>query len=119
MKLLDFALAKLNAGQPPGPSLSKELRLVGLMILCAPSVELSFQRASGLTAARMAILGYLTTSRECLQVGYPSEPVLVHAAHRLFNESSLGATTEMLNDLAKEGPRGELAARFSAVRIRP
>jgi hypothetical protein len=72
----------------------------------------------------MAILGYLTTSRECLQVEYQSEPVLVHAARRLFNESSSGATTEMLsalNDLAKEGlvaegPLGELAARFILLR---
>jgi hypothetical protein len=58
----------------------------GIMILYAPFVSLPFTTASGLTASRMAILRNISINRDVLKVGYRSEPVLVHAAHRMFRE---------------------------------
>jgi hypothetical protein len=68
----------------------------------------------------MAILGEVIPSRESLEVGYPSEPVLVYAAHPSFKERQPNLVDEQLNGLntlaqqglVREGIRGELAAKF-------
>jgi hypothetical protein len=121
--LIDFAGNKLMSGKRASEKLDGDALLAGIMILYAPFVSLPFTRASGLTASRMAILRNISISRDVLQVGYRSEPVLVHAAHRMFREHKSDKCTlrsvqlDIIIDLVKqglveEGPHGELAARF-------
>jgi hypothetical protein len=118
--LIDFAGNKLMCGKRASEKLDGDALLAGIMVLY---VSLPFTRASGLTASRMAILRNISISRDVLQVGYRSEPVLVHAAHRMFREHKSDKCTlrsvqlDIINDLVEqglveEGPRGEPAARF-------
>jgi hypothetical protein len=130
--LVNLVRNKLNGGrQVGGGKLDDDTLLAGIMILYAPFVCLPFRTASGLAASRLAILQNISISREVLQVGYRSEPVLVHAAHRMFREHSSGSISLRISSIAslqgvqlyvinhfvkqglvEEGPRGELAARF-------
>jgi hypothetical protein len=121
--LIDFAGNKLMCGKRASENLDGDALLAGIMILYAPFVSLPFARTSGLTVSRMAILRNISINRDVLQVGYRSEPVLVHAAHRMFRKHKSDKSTlrrlqlDVVNDFVKQGlvekgPRGELAARF-------
>jgi hypothetical protein len=111
--------------------ITETARLAAIMVLYTPHTTLHFVSANSLAASHMALLDDVSKSRETIQVRYPSEPVLAHGGHWLFNSiaknldkperTSTFTQLESLNRLVgqgmvEKGSRGELAARFILLR---
>jgi hypothetical protein len=119
--LVNLASFKIRGGRSSSDTIENAM-LAGLCILYAPKVGFRMGLASSLTASHMGILTAVSKVRERIEVIYPSGPVLVHGAHRMYQrlEGKNSAVVIQMNYLTRMiqqgimdgGLRGELVARF-------
>ncbi|ANB11475.1 hypothetical protein AWJ20_4287 [Sugiyamaella lignohabitans] len=93
-KLLADASAKLRGRHADGLS-----RHYTLFVIYAPVMNLDFRTAESLVGSRMATVLSVSDQRDVLKVGYPSEPILVMAAHKILEgENDLDLISHLLSD---------------------
>ncbi|ANB11472.1 hypothetical protein AWJ20_4284 [Sugiyamaella lignohabitans] len=70
-----------------------------LLVIYAPVMNLDFRTAESLVGSRMATVLSVSDQRDVLKVGYPSEPILVMAAHKILEgENDLDLISHLLSD---------------------
>ncbi|ANB11473.1 hypothetical protein AWJ20_4285 [Sugiyamaella lignohabitans] len=70
-----------------------------LLVIYAPVMNLDFRTAESLVGSRMATVLSVSDQRDVLKVGYPSEPILVMAAHKILQgENDLDLISHLLSD---------------------
>ncbi|ANB14212.1 hypothetical protein AWJ20_5173 [Sugiyamaella lignohabitans] len=93
-ELLADASAKISGRSNDG--LSKHHTL---LVIYSPAMNLDFRTAESLVGSRMATVLSVSDQRDILKVGYPSEPILVMAAHKILEgENELDLISQLLSD---------------------
>jgi hypothetical protein len=106
--VVELASFKIRGGVSSSKTNEKAI-LAGLCILYAPRTGFPMDLASSLTASHMGLLTAVSKDRERIEVMYPSETVLVHGAHRMYQNlqdsfpSSAGIQLNYLSRMSQQG----------------
>ncbi|ANB11444.1 hypothetical protein AWJ20_4254 [Sugiyamaella lignohabitans] len=108
-ELLTDATAKLR-----GRDYDRLSKYHVLFVIYAPSMDSDYRTAESFLQSRMATLLWMSDQHDVLKVGYPSEPILVMAAHKILEgENDLDLISHLLREKSlSPGTTGEFVARW-------
>ncbi|ANB14213.1 hypothetical protein AWJ20_5174 [Sugiyamaella lignohabitans] len=108
-ELLPDATAKLR-----GRDYDKLSKYNALFVIYAPSMDSDYRTAASFLQSPMATLLWMSDQHDVLKVGYPSEPILVMAAHKILEgENDLDLISHLLREKSlSPGATGEFVARW-------
>lgn len=117
--IIDFAMFKLNGGNPIKHGISSDSKLSALNIRILldfePRRQVAVAKAASLVAGHMLIAHCIPEHREYIWVGAPSEPILAEAAgHIMRTMRDIPRFLMEQQDFGyiSKGDRGELVARL-------